>query len=377
MLIGVPKEVKNHEYRVGLTPASVKEFIANAHQVWIESHAGSAIGFTDQEYIVAGATIISDVNEIYAKADMIIKIKEPQQFECIKLHAEQIIFTYLHLAPDPQQSRLLIESKASCIAYETVTDNNGGRPLLAPMSEVAGRMAIQAGAHYLEIPHGGSGVLLGGVPGVEPGKVLILGGGVVGTNAAKMAVGLGAEVTIIDKSLPRLRELDDIFFGQVKTVYSTVSAIQQHIAVADLVVGAVLVPGATAPKLLTTNHIKTMKEGSIVVDVAIDQGGCFATSQATTHQDPVYIVDKVVHYCVANMPAAVARTATIALNNATLKYSLMIANKGLKQAMLDDKYLRNGLNIYKGKVTHKAIADSLAQSMTLQYIDAQTALEDL
>ncbi|NCP63205.1 MAG: alanine dehydrogenase [Paraglaciecola sp.] len=374
MLIGVPKEIKNHEYRVGLTPAAVKEFVTFNHEVWVQADAGSAIGFTDDQYVAAGATIVADAASIFAKADMIVKVKEPQAQECRMLRKGQTLYTYLHLAPDPQQTKLLVESGATCIAYETVTDVKNGLPLLAPMSEVAGRMAVQAGAHYLEKSHGGSGTLLGGVPGVAPGKVLIIGGGVVGTNAAKMALGLGADVTILDRSLPRLRELDDIFDGRLKTVFSTVDAIEYYSAKADLVIGAVLIPGAAAPKLLTREHIKNMKEGSVVVDVAIDQGGCFETSKATTHQDPVYTVDGVVHYCVANMPGGVARTSTMALNNATLPFGLALANKGPKQAMLENPHLLNGLNVHEGKVTYKAVVDALGSELNLEYMDAKQAL---
>jgi alanine dehydrogenase len=377
MLIGVPKEIKNHEYRVGLTPAAVKEFVSHSHQVLVEKDAGQSIGFSDQQYIDAGASIVVNAPEIFAKADMIVKVKEPQPAECKMLRAGQTLYTYLHLAPDPVQTALLVKSGASCIAYETVTDNYNALPLLAPMSEVAGRMAVQAGAHYLEKAQGGSGTLLGGVPGVAPGKVLIIGGGVVGTNAAKMALGLGADVTILDRSLPRLRELDDIFSGRVKTVFSTVDAIEHYSSNADLVIGAVLIPGAAAPKLLSAQHIKNMKEGSVVVDVAIDPGGCFETSNATTHQEPVYIVDGVVHYCVANMPGGVARTATMALNNATLPFGLALANKGPKQAMLDDAHLLNGLNVHQGKVTYKAVVDALANELDLEYMDAKTALNTL
>ncbi|AEE23454.1 alanine dehydrogenase [Paraglaciecola chathamensis] len=374
MLIGVPKEIKNHEYRVGLTPAAVKEFVVHGHQVLVEDNAGAAIGFTNEEFVAAGAEIAPDAATVFAKAEMIVKVKEPQENECKMLRKGQTLYTYLHLAPDPKQTELLIASGATCIAYETVTDNRNALPLLAPMSEVAGRMAVQAGAHYLEKAQGGSGTLLGGVPGVAPGKVLIIGGGVVGTNSAKMALGLGADVTILDRSLPRLRELDDIFDGRVKTVFSTVDAIEHYSSKADLVVGAVLIPGATAPKLLTAEHVKNMKEGSVVVDVAIDQGGCFETSKATTHQDPVYVVDGVVHYCVANMPGGVARTSTMALNNATLPFGLALANKGPKQAMLDDAHLLNGLNVHEGKITYKAVVDALGESMGLTYTDPKTAL---
>lgn len=375
MLIGVPKEIKNHEYRVGLTPAAVKEFISHGHQVIVETNAGTAIGFDNEQYLAAGASIVERAATIFAEADMIVKVKEPQPNECKMLRKGQTLYTYLHLAPDPVQTELLVASGATCIAYETVTDNRAALPLLAPMSEVAGRMSVQAGAHYLEKAQGGSGTLLGGVPGVAPGKVLIIGGGVVGTNAAKMALGLGADVTILDRSLSRLREIDDIFNGQVKTVYSTVDAIEHYSSKADLVVGAVLIPGATAPKLLSAKHIKNMKEGSVLVDVAIDQGGCFETSKATTHQDPVYVVDGVVHYCVANMPGGVARTATMALNNATLPFGLALANKGPKQAMLDDSHLLNGLNVHQGKVTYKAVVDALGTQLNLEYMDAKQALD--
>lgn len=374
MLVGVPKEIKNHEYRVGLTPSAVKEFVSNGHQVIVETNAGASIGFDNEQYINAGAEIVQTAEEIFAKAEMIVKVKEPQPNECKMLSEGQTLYTYLHLAPDPVQTELLVQSGATCIAYETVTDNHNGLPLLAPMSEVAGRMSVQAGAHFLEKAHGGSGTLLGGVPGVAPGKVLIIGGGVVGTNAAKMALGLGADVTILDRSLPRLRELDDIFSGQVKTVYSTVDAIEHYSSKADLVVGAVLIPGAAAPKLLTKEHIKNMKEGSVLVDVAIDQGGCFETSKATTHQEPVYIVDGVVHYCVANMPGGVARTSTMALNNATLPFGIALANKGPAKAMLENPHLLNGLNVHKGKVTYKAVVDALGNELNLEYMDAREAL---
>lgn len=374
MIVGVPKEIKNHEYRVGLTPAAVQEFVNCGHSVIVQTHAGTSIGFTDELYIAAGAKIIETPEEIFSSADMIVKVKEPQANECKMLREGQTLYTYLHLAPDPLQTKLLVESGATCIAYETVTDNRGALPLLAPMSEVAGRMSIQAGAHYLEKAQGGSGTLLGGVPGVAPGKVLIIGGGVVGLNAAKIAMGLGADVTILDRSLNRLRELDDIFEGRLATVFSTSDAIDYYSSRADLVIGAVLVPGAAAPKLLNRQHIKNMKPGSVIVDVAIDQGGCFETSKATTHQDPVYIIDDVVHYCVANMPGGVARTSTMALNNATLPFGLALANKGPKQAMLDDPHLLNGLNVHKGIVTYKAVYDALGEQLGLSYLSAAEAL---
>lgn len=374
MLIGVPKEIKNHEYRIGLSPAAVREYVANGHDVIVERDGGLAIGFTNEDYEAAGASIIDTPEEIFAKADMIVKVKEPQPNECKQLREGQILYTYLHLAPDPEQTRLLAEAGVTAIAYETVTDRRGGLPLLAPMSEVAGRMSIQAGAHHLEKAQGGSGTLLGGIPGVMPAKVLVIGGGVVGTNAAKMALGMGAEVTILDRSLPRLRELDDIFEGRVKTIYSTVDAIDQFSRESDLVVGAVLVPGAAAPKLLTREHIKNMKPGSVLVDVAIDQGGCFETSKATTHQDPTYVVDDVVHYCVANMPGGVARTSTIGLNNATLPYGIALANKGL-EAMRNNEDLRNGLNMHKGFITYKAVHDDLGEELKLDYMDPLKALD--
>ncbi|MGQ8363722.1 alanine dehydrogenase [Glaciecola sp. 1036] len=375
MIIGVPKEIKNHEYRVGLTPAAVKEFVSNGHEVLVQVDAGTAIGFTDDLYQAAGASMISGPEEIFQRAEMIIKVKEPQPNECKMLREGQILYTYLHLAPDPTQTELLVASGATCIAYETVTDRTGALPLLAPMSEVAGRMSVQAGAHYLEKAHGGSGTLLGGVPGVAPGKVLIIGGGVVGINAAKMAIGMGADVTILDRSLTRLRQLDDIFAGRLHTVFSTEDAIEHYSSRADLVIGAVLIPGAAAPKLLTKEHIKNMKPGSVLVDVAIDQGGCFETSKATTHQDPVYMVDDVVHYCVANMPGGVARTSTMALNNATLPFGLALANKGAKKALLEDPHLLAGLNVHKGIVTYKAVQDALGDKLNLTYESPEIALE--
>jgi len=370
MIIGVPKEIKNHEYRIGLTPAGVKELSVNGHEVIVENNGGAAIGFDNEQYIAAGAKIIDSAAEIFATADMIIKVKEPQPVECKMLRPGQILFTYLHLAPDPQQTELLIASGATCIAYETVTAASGGLPLLAPMSEVAGRMSIQAGAHALEKAQGGLGALLGGVPGVAPAKVLIVGGGVVGTQAARMAVGMGADVTILDRSLPRLRQLDTEFDGRLKTVYSTADAMNKLVVEADLVIGAVLIPGAAAPKLVTREHIKMMKKGAVVVDVAIDQGGCFETSKATTHQEPTYVVDDVVHYCVANMPGGVARTSTLALTNATMPFAVTIANKGAKQALLDDEHLLAGLNVIDGKVTYQPVADVLGY----EYVDAKVAL---
>lgn len=373
MIIGVPKEIKNHEYRIGLTPAGVKELVVNGHNVIVENNGGGAIGFDNKQYISAGAKIIASADEIFATAEMIIKVKEPQPVECRMLRPGQVLFTYLHLAPDPQQTELLVASGATCIAYETVTAAAGGLPLLAPMSEVAGRMSIQVGAHTLEKAQGGLGALLGGVPGVAPAKVLIVGGGVVGTQAARMAVGMGADVTILDRSLPRLRQLDIEFNGHLKTHYSTTDAIDHLIVEADLVVGAVLIPGAAAPKLVTAQHIKMMKRGAVVVDVAIDQGGCFETSKATTHQNPTYVVDEVVHYCVANMPSGVARTSTLALTNATMPFAVTLANKGAKQALLDDEHLKAGLNVLGGKITYKPVADVLGYA----YVDADEALATL
>lgn len=370
MLVGVPKEIKNHEYRVGLTPSSVNELVKRGHNVIVERKAGLAIDFTDAEYSQAGAEMVDSAGEVFARADMIVKVKEPQPAECKMLRDGQILYTYLHLAPDPRQTKLLVESGATCVAYETVTDNQAGLPLLAPMSEVAGRMSVQAGAHHLEKAQGGRGVLLGGVPGVAPAKVLVIGGGVVGDNAAAMSVGMGADVTILDRSIPRLRELDAKYEGRARCVYSTNAAIEDYALEADLVIGAVLIPGAAAPKLLSRDLIGRMKKGSVVVDVAIDQGGCFETSKATTHEQPTYVVDDVVHYCVANMPGGVARTATIALNNATLPYALALADDPVS-SLFRDKNLQNGLNIHKGKVTYKAVADALEY----EYVAADEALK--
>ncbi len=364
MLIGVPREIKTHEYRIGLTPAAVKEFVAGGHGVIVENDGGKAIGFDNSQYIAAGAGIVDTPEEIFATADMIVKVKEPQPDECRMLREGQILYTYLHLAPDPEQTKLLVASGATCIAYETVSDAAGALPLLAPMSEVAGRMSVQAGAHHLEKAQGGAGILIGGVPGVPPGKVMVLGGGVVGTNAAKIAIGMGAYVTILDCSLKRLRELDDLFGNRVETVYSTADAIERYSAAADLVIGGVLVPGAASPKLIRKAHLANMKKGSVIVDVAIDQGGCFETSRPTTHQQPTFVVDGVIHYCVTNIPGAVARTATMALNNATLPFGLELANKGARAALLEDRHLQNGLNVYHGKVTYRAVSDALGYSYT-------------
>ncbi len=370
MLIGVPKEIKNHEYRIGLTPAGVRELVANGHQIMIQQQGGEAVGLNNELYLAAGAEIVSEAAEIFARAELLIKVKEPQPQECKMLRPEQTLFTYLHLAPDPKQTKLLVDSGATCIAYETVTDDAHTLPLLAPMSEVAGRMAIQEAAVCLEKSHDGSGVLLGGVPGVEPGNVVVIGGGVVGLNAARMAVGLGANVTILDRSLSRLKQIDEMFDGRIHTLYSTADTIESQLKTADAVIGAVLIPGAAAPKLITRAMLKLMKKGSVLVDVAIDQGGCFETSKATTHTDPTYIVDGIIHYCVANMPGGVARTSTFALTNATLPFVLELANKDSRQALLDNEHLRNGLNVYKGMITVEAVAKSLGYN----YVDSINAL---
>ena len=370
MLIGVPKEIKNHEYRVGLTPGSVRELTSRGHKVMVQKNAGFEIGLLDQDYLKAGASIVETSQEIFGAAEMIVKVKEPQPGECKMLREGQILYTYLHLAPDPEQTQGLIKSGAIAIAYETVTDKFGRLPLLAPMSEVAGRMSIQAGAHALEMRQGGRGMLLGGVPGVAPAKVVIIGGGVVGTNAAMMAIGSQADVTILDRSVERLRELNMAFGSAAKVVYSTAEALEYYVLEADLVIGAVLIPGAAAPKLVTRAMLKKMKNGSVLVDVAIDQGGCFETSKATTHADPTYVVDGIVHYCVANMPGAVARTSTFALNNATLPFATQLADKGYKQALLGDPHLLQGLNVYQGKITYEAVA----RAQNLDYTPAKQAL---
>jgi alanine dehydrogenase len=370
MLIGVPKEVKNHEYRVGLAPAGVRELVHHNHTVLVQSGAGQGIGITDADYLAAGATIAQDAQEIFANAELIVKVKEPQAQECQQLHAEQTLFTYLHLAPDPEQTQLLLASGCTAIAYETVTDDQGGLPLLSPMSEVAGRMSIQAGAHCLEKARGGSGVLLSGVPGVAAGSVLVIGGGVVGVNAVRMAMGMEANVTVIDKSLRRLKELDLQFGSKLNTIYSTRDAIEKYVLEADLVIGAVLVPGGAAPKLLTRAMLAKMRPGSVIIDVAIDQGGCFETSRPTTHTEPTYVVDGIVHYCVTNMPGAVARTATLALNNATLPFIIELADKGHVNALKGNKHLRDGLNVHRGRLAHPAVAAAL----NLPYIPALDAL---
>jgi alanine dehydrogenase len=361
MRVGVPKEIKNHEYRVGLTPASVAELVAAGHEVIVETQAGTGIDLSDKDYQDAGARIAPDAAAVFAGADLIVKVKEPQPQEIALLEPRHTLFTYLHLAPDPEQTKGLMKSGATCIAYETVTANDGSLPLLRPMSEVAGRMSIQVGAHYLEKEQGGRGVLLGGVPGVAPARVSILGGGVSGVNAAQMAVGMRADVTIYDISNARLAELDMFFGSQIKTAYASKSAIARAVSKSELVIGAVLVPGAAAPKLVTREMLKTMKRGSVLVDIAIDQGGCFETSRPTTHQDPVYEVDGIIHYCVANMPGAVARTSAFALNNATLPFVLKIANQGAEAAMKADTHLANGLNVSGGKIRHKAVAEALGR----------------
>jgi alanine dehydrogenase len=359
MRVGVPKEIKNHEYRVGLTPPSVAELVAAGHEVVVETRAGAGIDFSDEDYVEAGARIVGTAAEVFAQSDMIVKVKEPQAQEIALLEPRHLLFTYLHLAPDPEQAKGLIKSGATCIAYETVTANDGSLPLLKPMSEVAGRMSVQVGAHYLEKEQGGRGVLLGGVPGVAPAKVAILGGGVSGVNAAQMAVGMRADVTIYDINNARLAELDMFFSNQIKTAFASKAAIAAAVRNAHLVIGAVLVPGAAAPKLVTREMVKTMKRGAVMVDIAIDQGGCFETSHATTHQDPVFEVDGVIHYCVANMPGAVARTSAFALNNATLPFALKLANMGAEAAMRADKHLANGLNVMGGKIRHQAVAEAL------------------
>ena len=359
MRVGVPKEIKNHEYRVGLTPPSAAELVAAGHEVIVQTQAGMGIDFDDQDYIDAGARIVADAPAVFKASDMIVKVKEPQPQEIALLEPRHILFTYLHLAADKPQAEGLMKSGATCIAYETVTSRSGQLPLLRPMSEVAGRMSIQVGAHYLEKEQGGRGVLLGGVPGVAPAKVAIFGGGVAGINAAQMAVGMRADVTIYDISNERLAELDMFFSSQIKTAYASKAAIAAAVEKAELVIGAVLVPGAAAPKLVTREMLKTMKRGSVLVDIAIDQGGCFETSHATTHADPVYEVDGVIHYCVANMPGAVARTSAFALNNATLPFALKIANLGADAAMKADPHLAEGLNVSGGKIRHEAVAEAL------------------
>ncbi len=364
MLIGVPKEIKVHEYRVGMTPSSVREAVARGHQVIVETMAGAGIGAADDDYRKAGADVVGSAAEVFKRAEMVVKVKEPQAVERQQLRAGQVLFTYLHLAPDPEQAKDLVASGAICIAYETVTSPTGGLPLLAPMSEVAGRLAVQAGAHCLEKSAGGMGMLLGGVPGVAPGRIVILGAGVVGTNSAQLAVGTGAQVVVIDKSIEALRRIDAMFNGRVVTVFSNQDNVEREVQRADLVISGVLIPGAEAPKLITKAMLPKMKAGSVIVDVAIDQGGSVETSRPTTHAEPTYVVDGVVHYMVANMPGAVPRTSTYALNNATLPFALALADKGWRKALHDDPHLKAGLNIAAGKVTYKAVAKALGLPYT-------------
>lgn len=363
MIIGIPKEIKNHEYRVGLTPNGAATLVRRGHTVRVETQAGMGVGFTDGMYEAAGAQIAPDADSVFAAAEMIVKVKEPQPMECRRLRPGQVLFAYLHLAPDPEQAKLLMASDCVAIAYETVTDAHGGLPLLRPMSEVAGRMAIQAGAHALEKSQGGLGVLLPGVPGVPPAKVLVLGGGIVGINAARMAMGIGSQVTIMDISLPRLVQIDNDFGPRLVTEYSIREHICARLPETDLVIGGVLIPGAATPKLVTHDMLKLMRPGSVIVDVAIDQGGCFETSHATTHQEPTYVVDGVVHYCVANMPGGVARTSTLALTNVTLPFVLQLADRGYRKALEEDEHLRMGLNIHRGKVAHAAVASALGYEL--------------
>lgn len=371
MLIGCPKEIKPQEFRVGMTPNAAREAVAHGHTVLIETQAGIGAGFDDAAYIDAGAQIEATASDVFAKAEMIVKVKEPQSVERKMLREGQLLFTYLHLAPDPDQTHDLLASGATCIAYETVTDAAGGLPLLAPMSEVAGRLAPQVGAWTLQKANGGRGVLMGGVPGVGPARVMVIGGGVVGTHAAKIAAGMGADVTVLDRSLPRMRYLDDVFGGQFKTQYASAGNISELATEADMVIGAVLIPGAAAPKLITRAQLSTMKPGAALVDVAIDQGGCFETSKATTHADPVYEVDGIMHYCVANMPGAVARTSTIALGNATMPFLLALADKGWRKACEDDPHLLNGLNVHAGQLTYYAVGKALG----LDVLSPQLALK--
>ena len=363
MRVGVPKEIKNHEYRVGLTPSAVREYVAAGHEVVVESGAGAGIGAADDVYRKAGARILDSAAEVFASAEMIVKVKEPQPKEWVQLREGQILFTYLHLAADPEQTKGLMASGCTAIAYETVTDAKGGLPLLAPMSEVAGRLSIEAAAAAMKRYSGGRGLLIGGVPGVPPARLTVIGGGVVGTQAARMAIGLGAEVAILDRSIPRLRELDELFGGRVRTRYSTIDAIEQEVFTADAVIGAVLVPGRSAPKLVTRDMLKSMQPGAVLVDVAIDQGGCFETSHATTYDNPTYEIDGIIHYCVANMPGAVPVTSSQALNNATLPFGLALASRGFA-AVLENPYLRAGLNVHRGRLTYKAVAESLGLSFS-------------
>jgi alanine dehydrogenase len=370
MLVGVPREVKDNEFRVGLTPSAVRELVAHGHKVIVETGAGAVLDLDDERYRTAGAEVVADAASVYGRAELVVKVKEPQPAELALLRSGQVLFTYLHLAPDPEQTQALLRSGCIAVAYETVTDDRGGLPLLAPMSEVAGRMSIQAGAHALQQEVGGRGILLGGVPGVPPAKVVVLGGGVVGMNALRMALGLEADVTVLDRSLPRLKELDLAFAPALKTRYATTDAIEESVFTADLVIGAVLLPGGQAPRLVTREMIRNMRRGAVVVDVSIDQGGCFETSRPTTHSDPTYVVDGVVHYCVTNMPGAVPRTSTFGLNNATLPFTLALADKGWRAAMVDDPHLRNGLNVCDGSVTYKAVAEARG----LEYVPPECLL---
>lgn len=363
MHIGCPKEIKPQEFRVGLTPNAAREAIAHGHTVTVQSGGGIGAGFNDEDYIEAGARVAETAAEIFAAADMIVKVKEPQPVERAMLREGQLLFTYLHLAPDPEQTKDLLASGCTAIAYETVTDRNGGLPLLAPMSEVAGRLAPQVGSWTLQKANGGRGVLMGGVPGVGPAKVVVIGGGVVGTHAARVAAGMGADVTVLDRSLPRMRYLDDVFSRDFKTMYASAGNTIEMVREADMVIGAVLIPGAAAPKLISRAQLSEMKPGAAIVDVAIDQGGCFETSKATTHQDPIYDVDGIMHYCVANMPGAVARTSTIALGNATMPFMLALADKGWRQACEDDEHLLNGLNVHAGQLTYYAVGKALGMNV--------------
>lgn len=370
MLIGVPKEIKNHEYRIGITPSGVAELVADGHIVLVEKDGGSAVGFHNEDYHSAGAEVVDTAVEIFDRAEMIVKVKEPQPQECKMLRPHQTLFTYLHLAPDPEQTKLLIASGATCIAYETVTSADGSLPLLTPMSEVAGRMAAQEAAHCLEKAQGGKGILLGGVPGVPAANMLVIGGGVVGINAARMAMGIGAQVTLADRSVKRLQEIDTLYGDRLQTVYSSRANIESLLPRTDAVIGAVLVPGAAAPKLITREMLELMQPGSVLVDVAIDQGGCFETSMPTTHQDPTFQIDGIVHYCVANMPGAVARTSTLALTNVTQPFISALANQGVRQALINDPHLLAGLNVHNGLVTLQPVANAQGY----EYVDPRQAL---
>lgn len=371
MKIGIPKEIKTLEFRVGMTPAGVRELVHDGHEVYVETSAGDGIGMSNADYVAAGATVLDKAEDVFAEADMVVKVKEPQLEECAMLRKDQVLFTYLHLAADPKQAEALVKSGTTAIAYETVTADDRTLPLLTPMSEVAGRLSIQSGAFALQKANGGRGILLGGVPGVRPAKVLVIGGGVAGANAADMAVGMGAAVTILDRSLPRLRELDDIWGGRVRTVYSTKDIIDELVIESDLVIGAVLIAGAAAPKLVSRQNVRDMNAGAVMVDISIDQGGCFETSKPTTHAEPTYVVDEVVHYCVTNMPGAVPRTSTFALTNATLPFVKALARHGWREALSRDRHLANGLNVHAGHVNHEAVAHDLGY----EYLSAEDALK--